>query len=176
MLGVRVRLPIARRIGGNAGGGAIPMTVSRHRSGTLLNAELPGFTRAEQIMSMAATQRRRWTEAEVRHLIAQAPHPAPRFELVDGELLVTPAPGGLHQRLLLELAVILRAFVRAHGVGELRLSPSDVRLLPEVVMQPDLFVIPNDNGRRPIASAPVARLLLAIEVLSPDSAADLAPR
>jgi Uma2 family endonuclease len=146
------------------------MTAGRRRRGTLPNAELPEFTRAEQIMSMAATQRRRWTELEVRGLIAQAPHSAPRFELVDGELLVTPAPGGLHQRLVLELAVILRAFVRGYGVGELRLSPGDVRLSAELVVQPDLFVIPLDNGRRPPASAPVTHLLLAIEVLSPDSA------
>jgi Uma2 family endonuclease len=146
------------------------MTAGRRRRGTLPNAELPEFTRAEQIMSMAATQRRRWTELEVRGLIAQAPHPAPRFELVDGELLVTPAPGGLHQRSVLELAVILRAFVRGYGVGELRLSHGDVRLSAELVVQPDLFVIPLDNGRRPPASAPVTHLLLAIEVLSPDSA------
>jgi Uma2 family endonuclease len=146
------------------------MTACRSRRGTLPNAELPELTRAEQIMSMAAMQRRRWTEVEVRGLIAQAPHPAPRLELVDGELLVTPAPGGLHQRLVLELAVILRAFVRGYGVGELRLSPGDVRLSAELVVQPDLFVIPLDNGRRPSASAPVTHLLLAIEVLSPDSA------
>ncbi|HEY5061465.1 MAG TPA: Uma2 family endonuclease, partial [Gemmatimonadaceae bacterium] len=52
----------------------------------------------------------------------------------------------------------------------LRLSPSDVRLTPELVVQPDLFVIPSDNGRRPSAAAPVTHVLLSIEVLSPDSA------
>ena len=136
----------------------------------LANAELPRFNRAEQIMSMPAMRQSHWTEAEVRQLIDETPDPTPRFELVGGELLVTPSPGRLHQRLVLALAVRLDAFVRAHGLGELQISPSDVHLAPELVVQPDLFVIPSDEGHRPRTTAPVRHLLLAIEILSPGSA------
>lgn len=134
------------------------------------HAELPEITLAEQIMSMPAFVQRRWTERDVRLLIDEAPEPTPRYELVDGELLVTPSPGGMHQRIVTELIALLGAFLRAHSSGELRPSPSDVRLAPELVVQPDLFVIPNVDGKRPRADAPVTRLLLAIEILSPSSA------
>ena len=119
---------------------------------------------------MPAMQQSQWTEAEVRRLIEELPEPTPRFELVGGELLVTPSPGRLHQRLVLALAVRLDAFVRAHSLGELQISPSDVHLAAELVVQPDLFVIPSDGGRRPRATAPVTQLLLAIEILSAGSA------
>ena len=47
-------------------------------------------------MGMPAEIRRRWTAREVRQLIADAPLFTPRYELVDGELLVTPSPGPYH--------------------------------------------------------------------------------
>lgn len=37
-------------------------------------------------------------------------------------------------------------------------------------MQPDLFVVPSEAGRRPRADVPTTRLLLAVEILSPGSA------
>ena len=134
------------------------------------NAELPSSRPAEQIMSMPATQQHRWTEAEVRCLIDEAPSSTPRLELVDGELLVTPSPSHAHQRVLLRLIRILDPFVLANALGELSLSPSDVRLAPELVVQPDVFVIPAVNGRLPRMSDPITRLLLAVEVISPGSA------
>lgn len=121
-------------------------------------------------MFMPAMLHRRWTEDEVRRLIDDAPAPTPRYELVDGELLVTPAPSRLHQRVVFELAKILSVFVDAHGLGELAISPNDVRLAPELVVQPDIFVVPSDAGRRPRTDIPTTRLLLAVEILSPGSA------
>jgi hypothetical protein len=47
--------------------------------------------RAEQIMAMPAVGRR-WTAREVREIIDKNPLATPRYELVDGELLVTPSP------------------------------------------------------------------------------------
>ena len=44
-------------------------------------------------MAMPALHTRRWTSAEVRKLTADIPLLTPRFELVDGELLVTSSPG-----------------------------------------------------------------------------------
>lgn len=62
------------------------------RFGSILcDAELPPIALAEQIMHMPAMLHRRWTEGEVRQLIDESPGPTPRYELVDGELLVTPA-------------------------------------------------------------------------------------
>jgi Uma2 family endonuclease len=121
---------------------------------------------AEQIVSMPAL-RDRWTEREVRQLIEDAPMYGDRLELVDSVLYVTPAPSRMHQRIVFELAQRLTASVRPRGIGEVLLSPGDVRLAPELVVQPDVYVVPSRNGRRVPAVDPVIQLLLAVEVLSP---------
>jgi Uma2 family endonuclease len=65
----------------------------------MAHARLPVELFAEQIMVMPATQKRWWTEKEVRQLIEDSPGPTPRYELVDGELLLTPGPNLDHQRI-----------------------------------------------------------------------------
>lgn len=112
---------------------------------------------------------RRWTAAEVRALIDET-RPSPRYELIDGELLVTPSPRWLHQRAVARLWRALDDFVRPRALGEALLSPADLGLEPESVLQPDVFVVPADVLRNPPAWTDVNRLLLAIEILSPSSA------
>ena len=121
-------------------------------------------------MSMPALAHDRWTPDELRRFIEEHPEPVPRYELIDGELLVTPSPTSLHQRLVLEIAVQLRTYVRLHGLGEVRISPSDLRPIRDALLQPDLFVIPAIEGRRAPLEDPVTRVLVAVEVLSPSSA------
>ena len=58
---------------------------------------------------MPAETGRRRSAREVRKLIADAPLATPRYELVAGELLVTPGPSPLHQRAIVELVVALSA-------------------------------------------------------------------
>src|SRR5574338_925716 len=121
-------------------------------------------------MAMPAETVRRWTAREVRDLIEQSPLATPRYELVDGELLVTPGPGPFHQRALLELAMALAAYLRVERVGHVITSPSDVELEPEFVTQPDEFVVPTAEWKRVVTEGlPVRALLLAVEVLSPSS-------
>ena len=121
-------------------------------------------------MAMPALQSRRWTAAEVRELIADNPLLTPRYELVDGELLVTPSPGAPHQRTVSALHHALYSYLRSTHVGELYASPSDVELEPEFLSQPDLFVLSRDEARRVRREGfPVYTLMLAIEVVSPSS-------
>ncbi len=109
-------------------------------------------------MSMPAI-RRRWTPDAVRRLNAETPS-WPRYELIGGELLVTPSPGDPHQLAIGELHLLIAPYMDREGLGLTFLSPSDVALQADSVTQPDLYVTPDalEDG-----------LLLAIEVVSPSS-------
>jgi Uma2 family endonuclease len=120
-------------------------------------------------MAMPATQRR-WTANEVRQLIAESPLATPRCELVDGELLVTPSPTWSHQRAVVLLVKALEEYLESHPVGVVCVSPSDVELEPQTIVQPDVFVVPPGEADRLLrGSLPVREALLAAEVLSPSS-------
>lgn len=110
---------------------------------------------------------RRWTEEDFYAARDAAP-PGERWELVDGQVLVTPAPHWVHQRLIGRLFESLAPYVRAHGLGEAFVSPLDVELEPGLVLQPDLLVVP--VGALTRRSDVVDRLLLAVEIVSPSSA------
>ena len=110
---------------------------------------------------------RPWTEEEFYAARDDAP-PGERWELVDGEVLVTPAPNWVHQRIIGRLFELIAPYVRAHRLGEAFLSPVDVKLQPGLVLQPDLLVVPTGELRH--RSDIIRRLLLAVEIASPSSA------
>jgi Uma2 family endonuclease len=107
-----------------------------------------------------------WTAAAVRTL----PDDGKRYEVVDGELLVTPSPTRDHQRIVGGLLVLLDPFVAATGLGEAVTSPSDVELDAHGLVQPDVFVQGLVDGRPGTGWNSGAPLLLVIEVLSPATA------
>ena len=116
-------------------------------------------------MGMPA-QHTEWTAEMVRAL----PDDGKRYEVLDGELFVSPAPSLDHQRLVFHLARLLDAYVRVHDLGEVFIAPADVEFSRQRLLQPDVFVIPATPGRRPQVFTEVGRLLLAAEVLSPATA------
>ena len=115
-----------------------------------------------------STPTKRWTAREVRALIDES-RPSPRYELVDGELLVTPSPQPLHQRAVTLLWQALRAYVESWGIGEVFVSPADLELEPGTIVQPDVFVVPAGGDALTKSWGVVRALLLAVEVLSPMS-------
>jgi Uma2 family endonuclease len=121
-------------------------------------------------MAMPAI-RRRWTTEQVRSLMEES-RAWPRYELIAGELLVTPAPGWGHQLAVMELAFLLETYLRQEPVGMVVVSPADLELRPGTITQPDVFVVPPDitpRGER-LEWSDIRALILAIEVLSPGSA------
>ena len=87
-----------------------------------------------------------------------------RYELIDGTLIVTPAPRMIHQRVVLNLATQLKASC-LHEL-EVFVAALDVVLSDSTVMQPDVLVARrSDLTERNLPAAPV----LAIEVLSPST-------
>lgn len=145
------------------------MTFDRRSKHIVAHAELPYCTEAEQLMSMPSIQPHRWTDEEVAHLIDKRPGYTPRYELVDGELLVTSAPTRWHQRILIQLAFRLEPYLKNQGMGEVLFGPVDLRLRPGARFEPDLCVVPAPNGRFPKAADPIPRPLLICEALSPSS-------
>jgi Uma2 family endonuclease len=137
---------------------------------TLGNAELRRVFHAEHLMSMPAVHQRQWTLDEVERLADEHVEPTQRYELANGELLVTPSPTDRHQRIVGELFVLLRDYVKRHGLGEVRLGPARARIAENSRFEPDLFVVSAVDGHPPRADEPVTPLLLVVEVLSPGSA------
>jgi Uma2 family endonuclease len=95
--------------------------------------------------------------------------PAPRFELIDGELLVTPAPGPKHQMAAALLWQKLTEYLQPRRLGTAYVSPADIELAAGTIVQPDVFVVPPTDACLQSWSE-VRRLLLAAEILSPSSA------
>lgn len=88
-----------------------------------------------------------------------------RYELIDGTLIVTPAPSWRHQRAVARLLKTLMDAVPDDGL-EVLAAPFDVRLADDTVLQPDVLVCHvTDLTQRNLPVAP----LLAIEVLSPST-------
>lgn len=125
---------------------------------------------AEHIMAMPAAQDRHWTVREVRQLIADAPLATPRYELVAGELLVTPSPNAVHQSAVGLLLAALDSYARKNRIGVAYTSPFDVELEAETLVQPDVFVTSLPEARRLRNEMPARELLVAVEVISPSSA------
>jgi Uma2 family endonuclease len=93
-----------------------------------------------------------------------------RHELIDGELLVTPAPSWRHQDAVMALYQRLVPLLRQHRAGHVVVAPADIPLDSQTLVQPDLFVVPLIDGRKPQDWAEAGSLLLVVEILSPSSA------
>ena len=117
-------------------------------------------------MGMAATKAG-WTIEQ----LAMLPDDGKRYEIIDGELFVTPAPAWRHQRAVLHLATRLDEYLRVDPIGSVIPAPADVDFDRRTVVEPDLLVVPLIEGRPPRDFTEAGRLLVAIEVLSPTTAA-----
>jgi Uma2 family endonuclease len=98
--------------------------------------------------------------------LEQLPEDGLRWELVDGQLLVTPGPRPRHQVVVLQLE---RLLVACPGDLQVLLSPCDWVIAPTTVFQPDLMVVRRDqlDLDEPFTGTP----LLVVEVRSPSTAA-----
>lgn len=117
-------------------------------------------------MAMPATMEREWTAEMVRAI----PDDNNRYEVVDGELFVTPAPSWRHGDVIAELHLILADYVKQNSVGHVKLAPQDVVLDHRTLVEPDIFVVPLVEGKKPRVWEDVGKMLLVIEVLSPSTA------
>jgi len=103
--------------------------------------------------------------------IWDAPDDQYRYEVIDGQLYLSPAPSWSHQRLLVKLTLVLGNHIYGHQLGEVVQAPTGVVLDEENGVEPDLLYISNERRHiisdRGVEGAPD----LIVEVLSPSTAA-----
>lgn len=108
---------------------------------------------------------RRMTYEEFRQLPGDE-----RYELLEGELLVTPAPSRRHQSISMALSGLLWAFTSEHGLGKVLCAPLDLILSDSNILQPDILYLARDNqSSREQGDGLFGTPDLVVEILSPSS-------
>jgi Uma2 family endonuclease len=103
------------------------------------------------------------TMAEYRNL----PETGPRYQLVEGDLYVAPAPNCFHQDISRNLQAVLVNYLSRHPIGVLYSAPFDVYLTEIDVFQPDLLIVLNENRRILTDAGAEGAPDLVVEILSP---------
>ncbi len=119
------------------------------------------------LSSMPATPAPITTIAELLAL----PDDGLRHELLDGVHVVSPAPRPAHQAVFGELFYVLKTSLRGRVDIEVFASPADIILGPKILVQPDIFIVARPDSGRIERWEDAGVPLLAIEILSPSTAA-----
>jgi Uma2 family endonuclease len=101
---------------------------------------------------------------------AALPNDGRRYEIIEGEVFMSPSPKQKHQSVIVALTEILASHVRTENLGRIYVAPFDVLLSEHDIVQPDLVFV--SESRRAIITADNIQGVpdLVIEVLSPSSA------
>jgi Uma2 family endonuclease len=102
------------------------------------------------------------TYAEYREL----PETGPKYQLVEGELCMSPAPNLRHQLVVGNLYAALRHFVLSCNLGTVVLAPIDIILSDENVLQPDIAYISAAHSSILVPEGVRGAPELCVEVLS----------
>jgi len=116
-------------------------------------------------MAIAIPKKKKYTYEDYVKLPEGAP-----YQLIGGELIMTPAPTPYHQIVSRKIMSLLIQYVEKNNLGEILYSPIDVYFSEEDVFQPDIIFISKERlniiGETKIEGAPD----LIIEILSPSTA------
>ena len=99
------------------------------------------------------------------------PDDGKRYEILEGELEVTPAPGVGHQIGVTMLATILVTHVERHNLGKVLVAPCDVLLSDITIVQPDLLYVSRERYNIITPANVQGPPDLVVEVLSPTTEA-----
>jgi len=100
---------------------------------------------------------------------AALPDDGKRYEIVDGVLYMSPAPNIIHQRIVGRIFRYLSTYVEDAGLGLVLSAPTDVKLSPMDVFQPDVFIILNENREKIKEKYILGAPDLVVEVASPST-------
>ena len=99
----------------------------------------------------------------------QLPDDGKRYEIIEGELVMSPAPKLSHQALLRNLVKYLLSFIEENKSGTLFFAPCDVVFSDLSIVQPDILFISNENRSIMKESNIQGTPDLIIEVTSPST-------
>jgi Uma2 family endonuclease len=108
---------------------------------------------------------RGWTYEEFANL----PDDGNRYEVIAGELYVTPSPTSIHQRVVARLTAMIEVFTQEHGLGTLFSAPYDVIFGEGDYLEPDLLFVRREREEIVKDHAMVGAPDLVVEVLSPST-------
>ena len=77
--------------------------------------------------------------------LANTPDDGKRYEIIGGELIVSPAPRLDHQDVVGLWFMLLRLYVSANRLGKVYTAPTDVRLSPHNTVQPDILFVSRER-------------------------------
>jgi Uma2 family endonuclease len=117
-------------------------------------------------MGMPVAREKWWTAQMAREL----PDDGNRYEVVDGELLVSPSPSLRHQRAVALLHLLLAPYARATGALFVHVAPCEIQFSEHRAAQPDLYAVRLVNGKMPTFDEQRGNVVFAVEVLSPSTA------
>jgi Uma2 family endonuclease len=101
----------------------------------------------------------------------QLPDDGKRYELVRGEVHLTPSPTTKHQIILGRLYASLDEYLSKNPLGRLLFAPLDVRLSADTALQPDLIYVASAHAAIVQEDYLRGSPDLVVEILSPSTAA-----
>jgi Uma2 family endonuclease len=105
-----------------------------------------------------------------RHDYEQLPEGPPHYQVIEGDLVMSPSPNRSHQIVLGNIFYLLSRYLEKNPVGKIYLAPFDVFLSEINVYQPDLLFISNENEGIVTDHGIEGGPDIAIEILSPGTA------
>jgi Uma2 family endonuclease len=97
------------------------------------------------------------------------PDDGKRYEIIGGELSMTPAPSTRHQEIQTRLSALLFIHVDKHSLGTIYSSPTDLALSLVDVVQPDILFVAQNRSHIIAEKNIVGIPNLIVEILSPFS-------
>ncbi len=94
------------------------------------------------------------------------PNDGKRYEIIDGELFVTPSPRTAHQKIVTRLTRFQSAFAEDANLGQVFVAPFDVVFSNFDVVEPDLLYISNERASVVTEKNVQGSPNLVVEVLS----------
>jgi Uma2 family endonuclease len=93
----------------------------------------------------------------------------PHYQLIEGEILLSPAPNRYHQVISRNLEFILMRYLADHPIGEIYHAPFDVYLDDLNAYQPDIVFVGTERKRMLEDDGAHGAPDLVVEILSPST-------